>query len=99
MVDAGRVTALIRTIAADDGLRERLATASDADRAAIVAELGFGDVTAADVHAHAASFVPAVAAELDDSELDAVAGGGDTDTTATTTTTTLIASASAAAAV
>ncbi len=63
----------------------------------IVAELGFGDVSAADVHAHAGSFVPEVAAELDDSELEAVAGGGDTITT-TTTTTTITASASAAVA-
>lgn len=97
MADAGRVTELIKIIASDGALRERLAAATDADRATIVAELGFADVSAADVQAHAGSFVPEVAAELDDAELEAVAGGGDTVTT-TTTTTTVTASASAAVA-
>ena len=72
MADAGRVTELIKIIASDGALRERLAAATDADRATIVAELGFADVSAADVQAHAGSFVPEVAAELDDAELDLV---------------------------
>jgi predicted ribosomally synthesized peptide with nif11-like leader len=97
MADAARVTELIKTIAADDSLRERLGAASDADRAAILAELGFSDVSAADVAAHASAFVPEMTAELDEAELEAVAGGGDTVTTATTTTT-VTAAASAAVA-
>lgn len=97
MADAARVTELIKSIAADDALRERLGAASDADRAAILAELGFADVSAADVAAHAGAFVPEMTAELDEAELESVAGGGDTVTTATTTTT-VTAAASAAVA-
>lgn len=97
MADSARVVELITTIAADPSLRERLAAASDEERAAVIAELGFSDVTPADVAASAAEFLPKAVDEIDDAELEAVAGGGDTITT-TTTTTTVTASASAAVA-
>ena len=97
MADSDRVVLLIRTIAGDPSLRERLAAASDVDRAAILDELGFGDVTPADVAANAAQFLPQSVEEVDEAELETVAGGGDTTTT-TTTTTTVTAAASAAVA-
>ena len=97
MADSARVTELIRAIASDAALRDRLAAANDAERAAILDSMGFGDVSPAVVAANASQFVPQVVEEIDDAELETVAGGGDTITT-TTTTTTVTASASAAVA-
>lgn len=97
MADTERVISLVRTIAADPGLRERLSSASESDRAGILSELGYDDVTPADVAANAHLFVPQAVEEIDDEQLASVAGGGDTVTTATTTTT-VTAAASAAVA-
>ncbi|TXH42349.1 MAG: hypothetical protein E6Q90_09585 [Actinobacteria bacterium] len=97
MADSSRVTELIRTIASDPALRDRLANANADERAAALDELGFGDVTPADVAANAGQFLPSATEVVDEAELEAVAGGGDTVTTATTTTT-VTAAASAAAA-
>lgn len=97
MADAARVTELITKIAGDPALRERLAASDDASRPGILAEIGFGDVTPADVAASAGHFMAPAVEAIDDSELEAVAGGGDTITTVTTTTT-VTAAASAAVA-
>ncbi len=98
MAESERVIELVRTIAADPSLRERLAAASDADRAGILAELGYGDVTPADVAASAHLFVPSAVEEIDESELVGVSGGGGDTITTVTTTTTVTAAASAAVA-
>lgn len=97
MADSDRVVSLVRTIAADEGLRTRLSGASEQDRGAILTELGYSDVTPADVAGNAHLFVPPAVEEIDDDQLASVAGGGDTVTTATTTTT-VTAAASAAVA-
>ncbi len=97
MADAARVTELIKKIASDEALRNRLTAASDAERVQMISSMGYGDVTPADIAAGAAKFVPEVAGEIDDSELANVTGGGDTITTVTTTTA-VTASASAAVA-
>ncbi len=96
MADAARVTELIKKIASDEALRNRLTAASDAERVQMISAMGYGDVSPADVAASAAKFVPEVAGEVDDAELANVTGGG-TETT-TTTVTTITASASAAVA-
>lgn len=98
MAESERVVELIRTIAADPSLRDRLANASDEERGSILAELGFSDVTPADVAANAAQFLPKSVEEIDESELEAVAGGGGDTVTTVTTTTTVTAAASAAVA-
>jgi urease alpha subunit len=97
MADTDRVISLVRTIAADPSLRDRLSAANEGDRASILSELGYADVTPADVAASAHLFVPQAVEEIDDEQLASVAGGGDTVTTATTTTT-VTAAASAAVA-
>ncbi len=98
MAESERVIELIHTIAADPSLRDRLAAASDADRAGVLAELGYGDVTPADVAASAHLFVPAAVEEIDDAELVGVSGGGDTTVTTTATTAVVPVAASAAVA-
>jgi len=97
MAETDRVISLVRTIAADPALRDRLSAADESDRGAILTDLGYGDVTPADVAGSAHLFVPQVVEEIDDEQLASVAGGGDTITT-TTTTTTVTAAASAAVA-
>jgi hypothetical protein len=97
MADADRVIALVRQIAGDSSLRDRLSAASDDERGQILAELGYEDVSPADVAANAHLFVPQAVEEIDDDQLASVAGGGDTITTVTTTTT-VTAAASAAVA-
>ena len=93
-----RITELVNTIAGDSTLRERFsAAADDAARVEILASIGFGDVTTAEVRANAQAFLPVGVEEIDDAQLASVAGGGDTITTVTTTTT-VTASASAAVA-
>jgi hypothetical protein len=83
-----RVAELINTVAADDTLRDRLTKAADdAARTEIMTSLGFGDVTPADVRAHASATSAPGVEEVDDAQLAEVAGGGDTITTLTTTTT------------
>jgi hypothetical protein len=98
MADSDRVISLIKTIAADPSLRERLAAASESDRAGILAELGYADVTPADVAANASQFLPHAVEQIDDSELETVSGGGGDTITTVTTTTTVTAAASAAVA-
>ncbi len=97
MADQERVISLVRSIASDPALRDRLSAASESDRSAILAELGYDDVSPSDVAANAHLFVPQAVEEIDDDQLASVAGGGDTVTTATTTTT-VTAAASAAVA-
>ncbi len=97
MADQERVISLVRSIASDPALRDRLSAASESDRSAILAELGYDDVSPSDVAASAHLFVPQAVEEIDDDQLASVAGGGDTVTTATTTTT-VTAAASAAVA-
>lgn len=101
MVDQERVISLVRTIAADPALRVRLSEADESQRGSILSELGYGDVTPSDVANSAQMFVPhAVTAveEIDESQLESVAGGGGDTVTTTTTTTTVTAAASAAVA-
>jgi hypothetical protein len=99
MADTQRVVELITTIANDPALRDRLAQADEADRSAILAELGYSDVSPADVAASAHQFVPQVVEEIDDDQLATVAGGvDDTVIVATVTTATPPAAASAAVA-
>jgi hypothetical protein len=100
MTDTERVASLIRMIAGDPELRDRLVNANEQDRTAILAELGYADVTPADVAAHAPHAVARVT-EVDDDQLSSVAGGGaDTSTTAVTTpdTTTMTQGAAVSAA-
>lgn len=98
MADAVRVTELIKKIASDEALRNRLLTASDAERVQIISSMGFSDVTPADIAAGAAKFVPEVARELDDAELATVTGGSDVAivTVAATANVTITAAAAAA---
>lgn len=87
MADSERVVSLVRTIAADSGLRERLIAASEPDRVAILAELGYHDITPADVAKNAHLFAPQVVEEIDDDQLASVAGGGGVGDNTTTTVT------------
>lgn len=88
MATPARVAELINVIAADNALRDRLSgAADDAARTKILSELGFKDVTPADVRAQAQAVPGSGVEEVDDAQLAQVAGGGDTITTLTTTTT------------
>jgi len=79
---------LIKLIASDAALRERLEAADAARRSEIIKSLGYGDLTPSDVTAGSAIFASEATGELQDFELDAVAGGDDT-TAATTATVTM----------
>jgi hypothetical protein len=98
MADQERVIELVRTIAADPSLRDRLSSADDSQRSSILTELGYGDVSPADVAGSAHLFVPQAVEEIDDDQLASVAGGGGDTVTTATTTTTVTAAASAAVA-
>lgn len=98
MADAVLVTELIKKIASDEALRNRLLAASDAERVQIISSMGYGDVTPADVAASAAKFVPEIAGEIDDAELATIAGGDNTTITTTTLAAGAYIGASAAAA-
>jgi hypothetical protein len=98
MADTDRVISLVRTIAADPALRDRLTAASESDRGAILTELGYGDITPSDVASSAHLFVPQAVEEIDDDQLASVEGGGGDTITTVTTTTTVTAAASAAVA-
>lgn len=78
MAEVDRVVSLVRTIVADTALREQLTEASESDRAAILAERGFGDVSRADVENNAHLFRSQGVEEIEDDQLASVAGGGDT---------------------
>lgn len=97
MADSERVISLVRTIASDSSLRERLAAASESDRGTILAELGYQDVSPSDVASNAHLFVPQAVEEIDDEQLASVAGGGDGNTVTTATTTTTVTAAASAA--
>lgn len=86
MADVARVNELLTIVASDAALRQRLADAGPAEREAIVAELGFSDVTPADVAAYTAKHAPHADGELDEDQLEIVAGGGTTIDIATATT-------------
>jgi hypothetical protein len=79
---------LIKLIASDAALRERLEAADAAQRSEIIKSLGYGDLTPSDITAGSAIFASEATGELQDFELDAVAGGDDT-TAATTATVTM----------
>jgi predicted ribosomally synthesized peptide with nif11-like leader len=98
MADKERVVELITKIASDPSLRDRLTKASPEDRSSILAELGYPDVSPADVAANAGHFVPAAVEEIDDDQLESVAGGTGITVTMTGPTTVTAVSAAAAAA-
>lgn len=98
MADQERVVQLVRTIAGDPALRERLGAADETERNSILSEIGFGDVSPSDVTASAHLLVPHAVEEIDDDQLASVAGGGGDTITTVTTTTTVTAAASIAVA-
>ncbi len=73
-----RASELLTILAGDPGLRARLSEASRDERVAIIAELGYADVSAADVTAAAAALAPQVGEDssIDDEDLAGVTGGG-----------------------
>ena len=83
-----RAVELIKLIASDATLRERLEAADAARRSEIIKSLGYGDLTHSDVTAGAAIFASEATGELNDFELEAVAGG-DPGTITTVTTFTI----------
>ncbi|QNK82118.1 Nif11-like leader peptide family natural product precursor [Nakamurella sp. PAMC28650] len=98
-MEKDRAIALVKMLAADPALRERLTSATESNRLAILTELGYADVTPADVLASASLWVPQAVEEIDDEQLASVAGGGitgDNPTIITTTTVTVGAAAAAA---
>jgi predicted ribosomally synthesized peptide with nif11-like leader len=98
MAEKERVVELITKIAGDPSLRDRLTRSSPEDRAAILAELGYPDVTPADVAANAHHVVATAVEEVDDEQLSSIAGGFDTtDLTTTAGTITTVGAAAAAA--
>jgi predicted ribosomally synthesized peptide with nif11-like leader len=81
MTNPLRAVELIKLIASDAALRERLEAADAAQRSEIIKSLGYGDLTQADVTAGSAIFANEATGELNDFELEAVAGGGTETTT------------------
>jgi len=83
-----RVVELITKLSVDEPLRQKIADSDESGRLQILSDLGYSDVSLADL----INFKPAELNEVSDEELDAVAGGADTTTTTTVTTVTAAAS-------
>jgi hypothetical protein len=98
MVDTDRLISLVRTISADPALLDRLAATPPADRGSVLAEIGFGDVSPADLVGSETLLAPSSVEEIDDEQLASVAGGGGGDTWGTDTTTGITSMACAVAA-
>lgn len=77
MSTESRASELLTTLAGDPALRGRLSAAPQGERAAIIAEIGFGDVASTDVVALAETLTPHVNEDssIDDVDLEAVTGG------------------------
>ena len=75
MSSPARAFELFKAIAANDGLRERLSAASEADRQTIIANMGFADVTAEAIEAATRQLALEPNDELSDQELEQIAGG------------------------
>lgn len=86
MVDTDRIISLVRTIAADPALLDRLAATPPTERGAVLAEIGYGDVSPADLVGSETLFAPTSVEQIDDEQLASVAGGGGGDTWTTETT-------------
>lgn len=80
MVDTDRIISLVRTIAFDPALMDRLAATPPAERGSVLAEIGYGDVSPADLVGSETLFAPPAVEEIDDEQLASVAGGGGGDT-------------------
>lgn len=77
MSTESRASELLTALAADPALRAQLSDASKDRRAAIIAEIGFADVSSADVMALAETLTPHVNddSSIDDEDLEVVTGG------------------------
>lgn len=76
MVDTDRIISLVRTIAADPALMDRLAATPPAERGTVLADIGYGDISPADLVGSETLFAPTSVEEIDDEQLASVAGGG-----------------------
>ena len=75
MAESTRVRQLSELLASDSVLRDRVSTASESEVARIFAEVGFPDVTPADLVATAGPSSEPDGDELGDRELSVAAGG------------------------
>lgn len=76
MVDTDRIISLIRTIASDPALMDRLAATPPVERGTVLADIGYGDVSPADLVGSETLFASPSVEEIDDDQLAGVAGGG-----------------------
>lgn len=76
MVDTDRIISLIRTIATDPALMDRLTATPPEERGTVLADIGYGDVSPADLVGSETLFAPRSVEEIDDDQLASVAGGG-----------------------